>query len=53
MDGQQSFDQYRMLNELWERLEPLLPQYERRVKGGRQCGRVVLTWKILFDTTVN
>ena len=35
MDGQQSFDQYRMSNELWERLEPLLPQYERSPKGGR------------------
>lgn len=35
MDGQQSFDQYRMSDELWERLKPLLPQYERSPKGGR------------------
>lgn len=35
MDGQQSFDQYRMPDALWELLEPLLPRYQSNARGGR------------------
>jgi putative transposase len=35
MDGASSFDDYRMPDELWELLEPLLPKYPENTKGGR------------------
>jgi putative transposase len=35
MDGHTSFDEYRMSDAMWIRLEPLLPKYERSCKGGR------------------
>lgn len=35
MDGRTSFDEFRMSDEMWNRLEPLLPKYERSGKGGR------------------
>jgi putative transposase len=35
MDGQRSFDQYRMSDKLWERLERLLPDYPKSPSGGR------------------
>ena len=35
MDGASSFDDYRMPDELWEVLEPLLPKYPESSKGGR------------------
>jgi putative transposase len=35
MDGASSFDDYRMPDELWELLEPLLPKYPESSKGGR------------------
>lgn len=35
MDGASSFDDYRMPDELWEQLEPFLPQYRSSTKGGR------------------
>lgn len=35
MDGKRSFDQYRMPDEMWERLKPLLPQYDISPAGGR------------------
>ncbi len=35
MDGQRSFDDYRMPDELWEQMEELLPDYSPNPKGGR------------------
>jgi putative transposase len=35
MEGKTSFDQYRMPDELWQQLEPLLPEYNRSRVGGR------------------
>ncbi|EMB17121.1 IS5 family transposase [Rhodopirellula europaea] len=35
MDGQRSFDDYRMPDELWEQMEELLPDYPASPKGGR------------------
>jgi putative transposase len=35
MDGASSFDDYRMPDELWELLEPLLLKYPESSKGGR------------------
>jgi putative transposase len=35
MDAASSFDDYRMPNELWELLGPLLPKYPKNTKGGR------------------
>lgn len=35
MDGASSFDQYRMSDELWERVKQVLPRYDK----GRSCGR--------------
>ena len=35
MDGKRSFDQYRMPDEMWERLNSLLPKYDRSAAGGR------------------
>ena len=35
MDGQQSFDQYRMSDQLWSRMKQVLPQYEANPRGGR------------------
>lgn len=35
MDGNRSFDEYRMPDSMWERLEPLLPHYEASSAGGR------------------
>ena len=35
MDGQRSFDDYRMPDELWEQMEELLPDYPPSPKGGR------------------
>lgn len=35
MDGQRSFDKYRMPDELWEQMEELLPDYPANPKGGR------------------
>jgi putative transposase len=35
MDGRTSFDEFRMSDKMWNRLEPLLPKYERSHKGGR------------------
>lgn len=35
MDGNQSFDQYRMPDAMWERIKVLLPRYEVSPAGGR------------------
>jgi transposase len=35
MDGQRSFDDYRMPDELWEQMEEFLPDYPSSPKGGR------------------
>lgn len=35
MDGQRSFDDYRMRDELWEQMEELLPDYHPSPAGGR------------------
>jgi putative transposase len=35
MDGNRSFDEYRMPDELWDRIKPLLPEYEASPAGGR------------------
>lgn len=35
MDGACSFDKYRMPDELWEQMQPFLPQYRESAKGGR------------------
>jgi len=35
MDGASSFDRYRMSDELWERMNTVLPKYKKNSKGGR------------------
>ena len=35
MDGQRSFDNYRMPDKLWEQMEELLPEYSVSPNGGR------------------
>jgi putative transposase len=35
MDGERSFDDYRMPDELWEQMEEILPKYPTSPKGGR------------------
>lgn len=35
MDGQRSFDEYRMPDELWEQMQLVLPEYRVSSKGGR------------------
>lgn len=35
MDGNRSFDEYRMPDAMWERMKPLLPEYEVSPAGGR------------------
>lgn len=35
MDGNQSFDEYRMPDAMWERIKPLLPHYKVGKAGGR------------------
>ena len=35
MDGQRSFDDYRMPDEMWELMEEILPSYGQSSKGGR------------------
>ena len=35
MDGQRSFDDYRMPDELWEQMEEILPDYRATSAGGR------------------
>jgi len=35
MDGQRSFDDYRMPDELWEQMEEFLPHYPSSPDGGR------------------
>jgi putative transposase len=35
MDGQRTFDDYRMPDELWEQMEEILPEYPSSPKGGR------------------
>lgn len=35
MEGQRSFDDYRMPDELWEQMEEILPEYPASPKGGR------------------
>lgn len=35
MDGASSFDQYCLPEELWQRMQPLLPKYKKSSKGGR------------------
>jgi putative transposase len=35
METKRSFDEYRMSDEMWERIQPLLPAYETSPQGGR------------------
>ena len=35
MDGNRSFDEYRMPDEMWDRMKPLLPEYDETCKRGR------------------
>ena len=35
METRKSFDDYRMSDEMWERIKPLLPDYETSPRGGR------------------
>ena len=35
MEGHKSFDEYRMPDEMWERIKPLLPVYAKSKRGGR------------------
>ncbi|EKJ99315.1 hypothetical protein RBSH_05364 [Rhodopirellula baltica SH28] len=49
MDGQRSFDNYRVPDELWEQMEQVLPSYPVSPNGGRPRADLRGVVNAIFD----